>query len=207
MSGSSPPRLGYRPTAKLERMPFGKYKGLPFGQVPTEYAAWLINRDIDDKLRQALKGVGAEAAQQPSGDAAATVHAPVGDEASIIADFLTARDQAAAAKRRLNDAREQLISLLDKRGGACVDETSGQHISIEERPRWEYDPAVLHRLVDDGRLNELQFVQALVTSVDKKVVAGWVQEGLVTEDQVAELNARVVTRVLRQVCVKPLARR
>ncbi len=88
-----------------------------------------------------------------------------------------------------------------------MDEASGQRISIEERPRWEYDPAVVHRLVDDGRLNELQFAQALVTSVDKKVVTGWVQEGLVTEDQVAELNARVVTRMLRQVCVKPLASR
>jgi hypothetical protein len=207
MSDSSPPRLGYRPTAKLERMPFGKYKGLPFGRVPTEYAAWLVNRDIDDRLRQALKGVGAEAARHPSGDGAATVHAPVGDEAGIIADFLTAREQAAAAKRRLSDLREQLISLLDKRGGACVDEAGGQRISIEERPRWEYDPAVVHRLVDDGRLDELQFAQALVTSVDKNAVTGWVQEGLVTEDQVAELNARVVTRMLRQVCVKPLASR
>ena len=207
MSDSSPPRPGYRPTAKLERMPFGRYKGRLFGQVLTEYAAWLLNRDIDDRLREALKGVGAEAARQPSRGAAEAVYAPVGDEAGIIADFLTARDQAAAAKRRLSDLREQLISLLDKRGGACVDEASCQRISIEERPRWEYDPVVVHRLVDEGRLNELQFAQALVTSVDKKAVTGWVQEGLVTEDQVAELNARVVTRMLRQVCVKPLASR
>ena len=41
----------------LQRMTFGRFKGLPFAQVPEEYAAWLLKCDIDDRLLAALKGL------------------------------------------------------------------------------------------------------------------------------------------------------
>ena len=39
----------------LQRMPFGRFKGLPFAQVPEEYAAWLLKRDIDDSCVRRLR--------------------------------------------------------------------------------------------------------------------------------------------------------
>ncbi len=39
-------------------MPFGKYKGLPLGQVPIDYIQWLLRQqDIDPYLREALEQI------------------------------------------------------------------------------------------------------------------------------------------------------
>jgi exodeoxyribonuclease X len=41
--------------AIIQRMPFGKHKGKPLSDVPADYMDWLLDRDIDDDLRSALK--------------------------------------------------------------------------------------------------------------------------------------------------------
>jgi DNA polymerase III epsilon subunit-like protein len=41
--------------ASLQRMPFGKHKGRLLSEVPVDYLDWLLERDIDDELRTALK--------------------------------------------------------------------------------------------------------------------------------------------------------
>jgi len=196
MSTSSPPRPNYRPNGVLERMPFGKYKGRPFAEVPADYAAWLLKRDIDDRLKNALNGA--------NGTRTAGAGVNGGDQQQIVTEFLEARAETGAAKRRLSEAREALIPLLERNGGACVDEASCQRISIIERPSWEYDPAVLHRLVEEAGLPEERFAECLRTIVDKAAVWAWVEEGLVRREQLDDLEAKLVTKTLHQVWVKPL---
>jgi DNA polymerase III epsilon subunit-like protein len=40
--------------ARIQRMPFGKHKGTPLGRVPRDYLEWLLGRDIEDELRDAI---------------------------------------------------------------------------------------------------------------------------------------------------------
>lgn len=40
--------------SKIRRMPFGKHKGQLLTDVPRDYMDWLLGRDIDDELRDAL---------------------------------------------------------------------------------------------------------------------------------------------------------
>jgi len=39
----------------IQRMPFGKHKGRLLSEVPVDYIDWLLDRDIDDELRAALR--------------------------------------------------------------------------------------------------------------------------------------------------------
>jgi len=41
--------------ATIQRMPFGKHKGKLLSEVPPDYIDWLLDRDIDDDLRSALR--------------------------------------------------------------------------------------------------------------------------------------------------------
>ena len=41
--------------SKIRRMPFGKHKGQLLSDVPRDYIDWLLGRDIDDELRDALR--------------------------------------------------------------------------------------------------------------------------------------------------------
>ena len=100
----------------LQRMPFGRFKGLPFAQVPEEYAAWLLKRDIDDRLRAALKG------SNGSGQAASFANraaqpAQAGDINRVVNEFLQARREAADARRRVEEVRGRLIPILDRNNG------------------------------------------------------------------------------------------
>jgi hypothetical protein len=184
-------------------MPFGKYKGLPFAQVPEDYAAWLLKRDIDDRLRAALKGSNGSG-QTASAANGAAEPAQAGDINRVVSEFLQARGEAADARRRVEEVRGRLIPLLERSNGSWTDRASGQRVAIEEQPRWEYDPSALHRLVDDGLLVEEGFAECLRTVVDKKVVASWIELGVVSAEQVDGLGARTVTRVLRMIRVRPL---
>lgn len=42
-------------TIKVEKMPFGKHKGLALSSLPTGYRRWLLDQDIDEDLRQSLQ--------------------------------------------------------------------------------------------------------------------------------------------------------
>jgi len=166
-------------------MPFGKYKGLPFAQVPEDYAARLLKRDIDDRLRKALKGsdAGGEGGPAHNGSAVAQP-AQASDINRVVSEFLQARGEAADARRRVEEVRGRLIPLLERNHGSWTDRASGQRVAIEEQARWEYDPSALHRLVDDGLLVEEGFAECLRTVVDKKVVASWIELGVVSAEQV-----------------------
>jgi hypothetical protein len=189
----------------LQRMPFGKYKGLPFAQVPEEYAAWLLKRDIDERLRAALKGSGFGGEGGPVHNGSAVAQ-PVqaGDISRVVSEFLQARGEAADAKRRVEEVRGRLIPLLDRNNGHWTDRASNQRVAIEEQSRWEYDASALHRLVDSGLLAEEQFAECLRTVVDKNVVASWIELRAVSAEQLNTLDARTVTRVLRMIRVRPL---
>jgi len=185
-------------------MPFGKYKGLPFAQVPEEYAAWLLKRDIDDRLRAALKGSGAGEGRAAHDGLAVAEPVQADDMSRLVGEFLQARGEAADAKRRVEEVRGRLVPLLERNKGGWTDRASNQRVAIEEQSRWEYDASALHRLVDSGLLTEEQFADCLRTVVDKSVVASWIEQGAVSAEQVDALGARAVTRVLRTVRVRPL---
>jgi hypothetical protein len=189
----------------LQQMPFGKYKGLPFAQVPQDYVAWLLKRDIDERLRTALKRSNGSG---PNGhvEHGSTVSeaGQVSDIGQVVAEFLQARTAAIEAKRSVEAVRSRLIPLLQRNNGAWTDIASGRRIAIQEQMQWEYDPSPLHRLVDRELLTEEQFAECLRTVVDKKVVASWIEQGSLSPEQVEALNARTVTRVLKMVRVRPL---
>jgi len=187
----------------LQQMPFGKYKGLPFAQVPEDYAAWLLKRDIDDRLRAALEGSNGSG-QTASAANGAAEPAQAGDINRVVSEFLQARGEAADARRHVEEVRGRLIPLLERSNGSWTDRASGQRVAIEEQPRWEYDPSALHRLVDSGLLADERFAECLRTVVDKNVVASWIEQGAVSAEQVNALGARTVTRVLRMIRVRPL---
>ena len=187
----------------LQRMPFGRFKGLPFAQVPEEYAARLLKRDIDDRLRAALKGSNGSGQAASVGNRAAQP-AQAGHINRVVSEFLQARREAADARRRVEKVRGRLIPLLDRNNGHWTDRASNQRVAIEEQSRWEYDASALHRLVDSGLLAEEQFAECLRTVVDKNVVASWIEQAAVSAEQVNALDARTVTRVLRMIRVRPL---
>jgi Putative quorum-sensing-regulated virulence factor len=175
----------------LQQMPFGKYKGLPFAQVPQDYVAWLLKRDIDDRLRTALKRSNGSG---PNGhvEHGSTVSeaGQVSDIGQVVAEFLQARTAAIEAKRSVEEVRSRLIPLLQRNKGAWTDIASGRRIAIQEQMQWEYDPSPLHRLVDRELLTEERFAECLRTVVDKKVVASWIEQGSLSPEQVGALNAR-----------------
>lgn len=194
------------------RMPFGKHKGKRLSAVPHDYIDWLLGQEIDDRLRLALtqaKGAngtsGSESVEHGvSGKVVYMSQQRTEGLSDVVGEFLEARERAAKAKQHLTDIREQLIPLLQQAGGAHIDEISGQRVSVEERCRWDYDPTLLHRLVADGAINESQFAACLKTVVDKAVVAEWQEQELVSDAQLEHVNARVVTKVLQQIVVKPI---
>ena len=191
--------------APLQRMPFGKYKGLPFAQVPEDYSAWLLKRDIDERLRAALTGSGGNGQTSPAADGTAAAEpAQAGDIGRVLTEFVDARREAIEARRRVEEVRARLIPLLERNNGSWIDRANRQRIAIEEQTRWEYDPSALHRLVDEGLVAEEQFAECLRTVVDKGVVASWIEQGAVSAEQVDTAAARTVMRVLRMVRVRPL---
>jgi hypothetical protein len=186
-------------------MPFGKYKGLLFAQVPQEYAAWLLKRDIDDRLRAALKGSYGSGQTAPVPAANGTAESVQAVEIGRVAsESLEARREAVDARKRVEEVRARLVPLLERTNGFWTDRARNQRIAIEEQPRWEYDPSALHRLVDGGLLAEERFAECLRTTVDKNVVSLWIERGAVSAEQVDSMGARTVTRVLRMVRVRPL---
>ena len=198
-----PPTSAPNSNTALQRMPFGKYKGLPFAQVPQDYAAWLLKRDIDDRLRAALNGSNGKGRAAAGANGSEPRYAAQGGDISrVVAEFLEARTAAFEARRRVEEVRGRLIPLLERNKGYWIDRANGQRIAIEEHTRWEYDPPALHGLVDGGLLTEEQFAACLGTVVDKSVVASWIQQGAVTAEQVNRVAARAVTRVLRMVRVR-----
>jgi len=127
---TSPARSG----VPLQRMPFGKYKGLPFAQVPQDYAAWLLKRDIDGRLRAALGGPNGSGQAVPAGNGAAAPSS-AGDVGRVASEFLDARRQAIDARRRVEEVRGRLIPLLDRNNGHWTDRASNQRVAIEEQSR------------------------------------------------------------------------
>src|SRR5437867_1027181 len=115
----------------LQRMPFGRFKGLPFAQVPEDYAAWLLKRDIDDRPRAALKGSNGSGQAASVGNRAAQP-AQAGDINRVVSEFLQARREAADARRRVEEVRGRLIPLLDRNSGHWSDRASNQRVAIEE---------------------------------------------------------------------------
>jgi len=108
----------------LQQMPFGKYKGLPFAQVPEDYAAWLLKRDIDDRLRAALEGSNGSG-QTASAANGAAEPAQAGDINRVVSEFLQARGEAADARRHVEEVRGRLIPLL----GATAPGPTGRAVS------------------------------------------------------------------------------
>ena len=88
----------------LQQMPFGKYKGLPFAQVPEDYAAWLLKRDIDDRLRAALEGSNGSG-QTASAANGAAQPAQAGDINRVVSEFLQARRGGRCQATRRGGAR------------------------------------------------------------------------------------------------------
>src|SRR3989454_12519303 len=101
----------------LQRMPFGRFKGLPFAQVPEDYAAWLLKRDIDDRLRAALEGSNGSG-QTASAANGAAQPAQAGDINRVVSEFLQARGEAADARRHVEEVRGRLIPLLERSNGS-----------------------------------------------------------------------------------------
>src|SRR5437867_9627742 len=88
----------------LQRMPFGRFKGLPFAQVPEDYAAWLLKRDIDDRLRAALEGSNGSG-QTASAANGAAQPAQAGDINRVVSEFLQARRGGRCQATRRGGAR------------------------------------------------------------------------------------------------------
>lgn len=207
-AAAAPVAPGPRSSAPLQRMPFGRYKGLPFAQVPEDYVAWLLKREIDDRLRAALNGSANAARETAPASSVNGTRSPAGpgEIGRLAAEFLEARRQAMDARRRIEGLRARLIPFLEANKGYWIDSASRQKISIFDQPRWEYDPTALHRLVEDGSLTEEQFAACLRTVADKKIVASWVERGTISREQLVAADARSVTGSVRMVRVRPLDR-
>lgn len=39
----------------LPRMPYGKYKGMKFDEIPTDYLEWLSGTDLDEDMKYTVK--------------------------------------------------------------------------------------------------------------------------------------------------------
>jgi exodeoxyribonuclease X len=39
----------------LPRMPYGKYKGMKFDEIPTDYLEWLSGTDLDEDMEYTIK--------------------------------------------------------------------------------------------------------------------------------------------------------
>ncbi len=193
-------------SAPLRQMPFGKYRGKRFNELPRDYVEWLMGRDIDERLRTALQTAGDDRTESvASSPPVATATPPSEGFPTLVTRFLEARTQANETKQRYGELRQQLMPLLTSRGGSYVDAVSGQRLSVQEQQRWEYDATGLHGLVDGGVLTEVEFAACLITAVDKSVVAEWQTKGRVTAEQLEGLDARTVMRTIQQVQVKPPA--
>lgn len=125
----------------------------------------------------------------------------------LIRELREVRDEQNGLKRRADQLREHVESLLEAEGGEYVDEVSGLRAWIEKVPRWDFDARALHKLVEDGLITETEFADCLETVVRKPVVSEWLGKGLITDRQLNTANAKVGTGVVRTVQIKPMGRR
>lgn len=122
-------------------------------------------------------------------------------------EYLELRDQCNDLDKRRESVRKQLMDLLEGNGGEYIDEVAGQRLYIDTQPRWEYNATLLHKLVEEHLLTDTEFAGCLRTVVDKDVVQGWLDRGLVTDRQVNMMNAKEGTKIVRSVKTAPIGGR
>lgn len=126
------------------------------------------------------------------------------DIGSLIRQLHAARQEESAAKREADRIRKPLLELLESAGGSYVDEGTGLKAWIDKTPRYDYDVAAMHKLVEDGVLYEKDFADCLVTVVDKDKVKALLDKGILTDRQLARANAKVVTKLVETLKIEKM---
>lgn len=126
------------------------------------------------------------------------------DLAALAVAYLQYRDASNESKKGRDRLRDQLLPLLEDAGGSYIDEVAGVRLVIEEEPRWDYDPTILHECVKPKILDK-EFADCLKTVVDKSVVRDWIDRGMIRERDVTP--AKKVTQVISKLQVEKLGGR
>lgn len=97
--------------------------------------------------------------------------------AELVAEFLRLRKRIAADEKRKDNLRDLLLGIMEKQHSPLIDEVAGKRLVRKVEPRLSYSPEGFHAMVAKGHITEDEFAGALVTSVDKKIVQAWMDNG------------------------------
>ena len=129
--------------------------------------------------------------------------APTDVRPGLVAEYLKLRAETNRLGKRRDEVSKLLRDALED-GGPYIDEVSGQRLTLDVTPRWEWDHNALYWLVTEHLILPDEYAAALSTSIDKDAVQEWVNKGLVSQRNLDRANAKKISKVVKQIKVSPI---